>query len=424
MSYSNTFPNSLDEAMSFDSVDPLHQYRDEFLIPPFKNGSSSVYLCGNSLGLQPKKAKDYINQELKDWAELGVEGHLHAKSPWLSYHEQLTGFTAELVGALPEEVVNMNGLTVNLHLLMVSFYRPVGKKKKILAEKGSFPSDRYAIVSHLESRGNSPEDLIEIEPDKVTGLIKTENILSIIEEKRDEIALILLGGVNYYTGQYLDIEKITLHAQKHGISCGFDLAHAAGNIPLKLHEWQVDFAAWCSYKYLNGGPGSVSGVFIHSKHHTNPSIPRYAGWWGHDKSSRFKMGPDFIPIPTTEGWQLSNAPVLLMAPLRASLEIFHQAGIARLRNKSLSLTGTLFTYLNNSERFTQLGLKILTPEVGSERGCQISIQTGSNGKDLFNKLSASGIICDWREPDVIRIAPVPLYNSFEDVYRFAQILLN
>lgn len=424
MSYSNTFPNSLDEAMYFDTVDPLHQYRDEFLIPPFKNGSTSVYLCGNSLGLQPKKAKDYIIQELKDWAELGVEGHLHAKSPWLSYHEQLTGFSAELVGALPEEVVHMNGLTVNLHLLMVSFYRPVGKKKKILAEKGSFPSDRYAIVSHLASRGNSPEDLFEVEPDKVTGLIKTESILSIIEEKRDEIALVLLGGVNYYTGQYLDIEKIAHHAQKHGITCGFDLAHAAGNIPLKLHEWQVDFAAWCSYKYLNGGPGGVSGVFIHNKHHTNPSIPRYAGWWGHDKSSRFKMGPDFIPIQTTEGWQLSNAPVLLMAPLRASLEIFHQAGITRLRNKSLSLTGTLFTYLNNSDRFTQLGLKILTPEIGSERGCQISIQTGSNGKDLFNKLSASGIICDWREPDVIRIAPVPLYNSFEDVYRFAQILLN
>ncbi|MFN0200790.1 MAG: kynureninase [Bacteroidia bacterium] len=415
------YQNNAEFAAQLDAADELREIRDLFHLPLQDNGKPYIYLCGNSLGCQPKSVKRYIETELEDWAKMGVEGHLHARNPWLPYHEFLAESTAKLVGALPSEVVVMNSLTANLHFLMVSFYRPTAQKYKILIESDAFPSDYHAVLSQIRFHGYDPEKaLIRFAPREGETLLRTEDILTYLETEGEEIALVLLGGVNYYTGQAFDIETITQKAHEKNIFIGWDLAHATGNLVLKLHDWQVDFAAWCSYKYLNAGPGAVGGCFIHEKHVKNPDIPRFAGWWGHDKVTRFQMRHVFDPIPTAEGWQLSNAPVFTMAALRASMEIFDSVGMEKLKAKSLQLTGFLEYLL--SQLPETLPVEIITPKDPTERGCQLSIRTLRNGKALFEKISAKGVICDWREPDVIRVAPVPLYNSFSDVFEFVELL--
>ncbi len=412
---------SEDFARSADSNDPLREYRQEFVFPQH-NGREAIYFTGNSLGLQAKKARQYLNEELDDWGTFGVEGHTDSRRPWLHYHEFFTKPLANLVGAKPSEVVAMNGLTTNLHLLMVSFYRPAGKRRKILCEGKAFPSDRYALLSQLRFHGLSEDDLIEIQPDPETELVTDEMVLKAIENNGDEIAMVMLGGMNYYTGAFFDMETITRKGQEAGAIVGWDLAHAAGNVVLKLHEWNVDFAAWCGYKYLNSGPGGVSGVFIHERYHNQKDIPRFEGWWGHDKATRFKMEPDFIPIPTAEAWQLSNAPVFAMTPLLASLELFEKAGMENLRAKAVQLTGYLEYVVEQVRESTGVELKIITPSNPGKRGCQLSVIVPQVGKKVFDKLTENGVIADWREPDVIRMAPVPLYNNFEDIYRFGKIL--
>ncbi|MBK9583398.1 MAG: kynureninase [Saprospiraceae bacterium] len=410
---------SLTYALELDHQDELSSFRQRFHIPKDENGNDVVYLCGNSLGLMPKATSDYINQELEDWKNLGVEGHFLAKNPWMPYHEFLTKNMANVVGALPSEVVVMNSLTVNLHLLMVSFYRPTSNRYKILFDYSPFPSDRYAIASQVKFHGYDPADaMIELIPDSSDELVSIDNIKNILETQGNEIALILIGGVNYYTGQLYDIKTITQLGHAHGCVVGFDLAHAAGNIDLHLHEDGPDFAAWCSYKYLNSGPGSLSGCFVHERHHQS-DLPRFAGWWGHDKATRFLMGDEFQPIQTAEGWQLSNPPVLSMAAIRASLDLFAEAGIDRLRSKSVKLTAYLADLLAEIQ---DENIKIITPSDPSSRGCQLSIQMIKPDKKLFNYLTENGVIADWREPDVIRVAPVPMYNSFEDVWQFCRIL--
>lgn len=419
MAYSNT----LDFAKQQDKSDSLSKYRDRFYFPQH-NGRDVVYFTGNSLGLQPKSVKEFIDQELNDWAKYGVEGHFNAKHPWFSYHEILTEKVAKIVGALPSEVVVMNQLTVNLHLLMVSFYRPTKQRYKILCEAKAFPSDQYVLESQVKFHNLHPEDaIIEVEPRKGEHGIRHEDILSTIEKNKNELALVFIGGVNYYTGQVFDMKSIAGAAHTAGASVGFDLAHAAGNIKLKLHEWNVDFASWCSYKYLNSGPGSVAGVFVHEKHHKSDLI-RFSGWWGHDKTTRFKMEKGFKPIPTAEGWQLSNAPVFSMAAHNASLEIFHEAGMDKLIEKSHKLTGYLEFVIQeiNSGFPASDPLEIITPP--ENRGCQLSFVAHGRGKKLFEKLTENGVVADWREPNVIRVAPVPLYNSFEDVFRFGELLKN
>jgi kynureninase len=409
-------------AKSLDAQDALKAYRDEFVFPVI-NGKPALYFTGNSLGLQAKKAKKYLLEELEDWGNYGVEGHLDARRPWLPYHEFFTSALSKIVGAKETEVVAMNGLTTNLHLLMVSFFRPNGKRTKILCEGKAFPSDQYALRSQLRFHGLNPEEhLIEIQPNPETELIEEESILKAIAENKDELALLMMGGVNYYTGQYFDIEKITKAAHGVGAMVGWDLAHAAGNVVLKLNEWQVDFAAWCGYKYLNSGPGGVSGVFVHEKHHGQSDIPRFEGWWGHDKGSRFEMPDVFKPIPTVEAWQLSNAPVLAMTPLLASLELFDKEGMAVLREKGDKLTAYMEFIIHKVSGQTQANLRIITPENPKERGSQLSMIVPENGKKVFDQLTEEGVISDWREPDVIRLAPVPLYNSFEDIFRFGEIL--
>jgi kynureninase len=389
------------------------QFRDQFHIP-LVNGQESIYLCGNSLGLQPRKTKEYVEAELDDWAALGVEGHFHARHPWLPYHEFLTKSTASLVGANENEVVVMNSLTVNLHLLMASFYRPSAKRFKIIIESDVFPSDRYAVTSQVNWHGYDPvKSIIQWHPYPGDHVLRIERLREIFETHGEETALILLGGVNYYTGQYLDIEEITKLGHEYGIIVGWDLAHAAGNVSMKLHEWNVDFAAWCSYKYLNSGPGSLGSVFVHERHGNNPEIPRLSGWWGHNKTTRFGMRADFDPLPGAEGWQLSNPPILPLAAMRASLEIFDSAGINNLRDSSLPLIQSLYDSLKEID-----GIEIITPANPAERGCQLSLFVKQNGKKLFDHLSRQGVIADWREPDVIRIAPVPLYNTHEDIERF------
>lgn len=409
-------------AIEADESDPLRKYRDRFHLPyDLDSGDSLIYLCGNSLGLQPKKALEYVMEEMEDWARLGVEGHTDGRHPWMPYHEFLTDPMARIAGAEPGEVVVMNSLTVNLHLLMVSFYRPTPARRKILIEYSPFPSDRYAVSSQIRYHGYDPkEDLIELMPDN-GELVSLDSIMELLDQRGEEIALVLLGGVNYYTGQAYDMKAITKKAREKGCMVGFDLAHAAGNIPLDLHGAGPDFAAWCSYKYLNSGPGSLSGVFIHERHAREKDIPRFAGWWGHDKNTRFKMGPEFLPMPGAEGWQLSNPPILPMAAMRASLELFDEAGMDNLRAKSEKLTGYLEYLLKNldSEK-----IRIITPENPGERGCQLSIQVKGGDKSLFDALSRQGVIADWREPDVIRVAPTPLYNSFEEVYQFVEKLKN
>jgi len=408
--------NTLEFATQLDKEDQLSSYRNEFHIPRDKEGNELIYLCGNSLGLQPKRTKAYLDQELSDWARWGVEGHFHAKNPWMPYHEFLSEGYSKIVGAKKSEVVAMNSLTVNLHLMMVSFYRPHAKRHKIVIEADAFPSDIYAVNSQIIHHGYDPTNsLIKLKARAGETAIRAEDIAQIISEKGDEIALIMLGGVNYYTGQVFDFKTITSLAHQKGILIGFDLAHAAGNIKLELHKWDVDFAVWCSYKYLNSGPGSVAGAFVHEKHHKS-NLPRFAGWWGHNKENRFKMPDDFEPIASAEGWQLSNPPILSLAAIRASLSIFDEVGMDRLIEKSKKLSDYLIFLLQNIETDK---VNIITPK---KRGCQISIQVKNGNKKLFDNITKKGVIADWREPDVIRIAPVPLYNSFTDVYKFYKIL--
>ncbi|MEP6704580.1 MAG: kynureninase, partial [Acidobacteriota bacterium] len=428
------FHASPDFAGELDTLDPLKDSRDKFFIPKTAHGSEVIYLTGNSLGLQPKTARTYIEQELEEWEFLGVDAHLNAKHPWLRYNELLTDPMARIVGAKPLETIVMNSLTVNLHLMMVSFYRPTPTRYKIVIEKGAFPSDQYAVESQLRFHGVSnpafmpppanfaflqQNALIELAPRESESTLRTEDIIDTIERRGDEIALILLGGVNYYTGQAFDMQAITEAGHKVGAAVGFDLAHAAGNIELQLHDWDVDFAVWCSYKYLNAGPGAVAGAFVHERHATAFDLPRFAGWWGHDKATRFIMGPEFRPIPGAEGWQISNPPILQMAALRASLEIFDQLGMPALREKSERLTGYLEFLLREigDER-----ISVITPPDPRQRGCQLSVRANHADKNLFHAVTSRGVSADWREPDVIRVAPAPLYNSFSDVYGFVEIL--
>ena len=415
------YKNDLAFAQAQDKADPLRAFRDEFHLPQH-NGRPVIYFTGNSLGLQPKSAAAALQQELDDWARLGVEGHFNAKHPWYSYHEELTNSAARLMGAKSEEVVVMNQLTSNLHFLLVSFYRPNGKRRKILTEQRPFPSDTYAFASQIAFRGGDPEkDLIEMQPRAGEHTLRTEDIVAKIKELGDELALVCFGGVNFYTGQAFEMEPITAAAHKVGAIAGFDLAHAAGNLHMQLHDWDVDFACWCSYKYLNSGPGSVAGAFIHERH-LHSDLPRFAGWWGHDKNERFKMDRVFKPMPTAEAWQVSNAPVLSMAVHRVALEQFDRAGIDRLRQKSERLTGYLEFMIEDIARATGEWLEIITPRDPAQRGCQLSVIAHGHGRKLFDGLTSRGVVADWREPNVIRMAPVPLYNTFEDVYLFGQIL--
>ena len=409
-------------AMQMDANDPLSKFRERFHFPKRENGDNVLYLCGNSLGLQPKTVRAFVEQELSDWEKLGVEGHFHAKNPWMPYHEFLTEKMARVVGARPVEVVVMNTLTVNLHLMMVSFYRPTSKRYKIIIEGSAFPSDQYAVKSQLRFHGYDPQDaLIELQPRMGEDLIRTEDITALLNKEGETVALIMLGGVNYYTGQAFDFKTITEQAHKQNITVGFDLAHAAGNLKLQLHDWDIDFAVWCGYKYLNSGPGGIAGCFVHERHAKQQSIPRFEGWWGHDKETRFLMGPDFVPTVGAEGWQLSNAPILSMASLNASLEIFEEAGMEAIHKKSKLLTGYLEFLLNS---INNKNISLITPKDSSQRGSQLSIRIKNSNKTLFHKLIENGIICDWREPDVVRVAPVPLYNSFTDVFQFVNELNN
>jgi kynureninase len=400
-----------------DGHDPLAAFRQRFHIPRRSNGEECIYLCGHSLGLQPKSARAHIEQELEAWAELGVEGHFHAKNPWMPYHRLLTAQTACLVGAEPLEVVVMNSLTVNLHLMMASFYRPTPERYKILIEQGAFPSDQYAVKSQLRYHGyDQSTALIELAPRAGEAAIHDDDIESLIDREGESIALILLGGVNYATGQLFNMPEIRRAGHRKGCIVAFDLAHAVGNVPLRLHDWGLDFAVWCSYKYLNGGPGCVAGCFVHERHSQAWDRPRYSGWWGHDEQTRFEMSPNFQPIRGAEGWQLSNPPILALAPLRASMDIFSEAGIERLRGKSLLLTGYMEFLLREK---ASVKFSIITPSDPERRGAQLSIRL-ANGNARCASLKADGVIGDWREPDIYRVAPVPLYNSFRDVYRFVQ----
>lgn len=417
------FENTLEFAKLLDEKDKLRSFRDRFFIPQH-NGKDCIYFTGNSLGLQPKTTSQYIQQELNDWAQLGVEGHFHAKNPWLPYHENFPKQLSKIVGCKENEVVVMNSLTVNLHLLMVTFYRPTKERYKIICEAKAFPSDQYAFESQVRYHGYDPIDaIIEVKPREGENSLRTGDILSTIEQHGDQTALVLFGGVNYYTGQYYDLKTITAAAHKAGAHAGFDLAHAAGNVELKLHEWDIDFACWCSYKYLNSGPGGVAGAFIHERHATNISLPRFAGWWGYTKETRFKMEQGFEAIPSAEGWQLSNAPVLSMAAHKASLDIFDEAGMENLHAKRKLLAAYLHFILHDiNSKNKERSIEIITPADEEERGCQVSLLMLRKGKEVFNELTKQGVIADWREPNVIRIAPVPLYNSFEDIYQFGKIV--
>jgi kynureninase len=412
------FETGEDFAIAMDERDPLKNYRKRFLFPKTADGSDFIYFCGHSLGLQPKTAASYIEQELKDWAQLGVEGHFRATNPWMPYHKLLTEQTAALVGAKPVEVVVMNSLTVNLHLMMVPFYRPTPARHKIVIERGAFPSDQYAVKSQIRFHGFDPAtSLIELTPLAGEYCLRDENIEELIDRSGDAIALIMLGGVNYATGQAYDMAGITRAGHARGCVVGFDLAHAAGNLPLKLNEWGPDFAVWCSYKYLNGGPGCVAGCFVHERHARSRDLPRLAGWWGHDERARFESGPDFRAMPGAEGWQLSNPSILSLAVLRASMDIFSEAGMERLRAKSVTLTSYLEFLLNQR---SSSSFSIVTPQEKDRRGAQLSIRIPKNGHALCERLMQEGVAGDWREPDTFRVAPVPLYNSYRDVFRFVQ----
>ncbi len=414
------YQNALAYAQQLDKEDSLSYLREQFYIPKDKSGNDWLYFTGNSLGLQPKQTQQYIQKELDDWAKYGVEGHFEGETPWLPYHEFLTGKMAKIVGAKPIEVVVMNTLTTNLHLLMVSFYQPTKTKFKIVIESDAFPSDRYAVQSQLEFHGfHAKEGLIEWKPREGEELLRIEDLETIVEEQGDEIALLLIGGVNYYTGQYLDLKRIAEIGHAKNCMVGIDLAHGAGNIQPNLHDSGVDFAAWCTYKYLNSGPGSLAGLFVHEKYAKKKDIPRFAGWWNHNKETRFNMRQPFDVMDGAEGWQLSNPPILSMAAIRASLDMFDKVGMEALREKSEKLTGYFEFLINeiNTDR-----IKIITPSNPKERGCQLSIQVKNADKNLHQKLTEHHIITDWREPDVIRCAPVPMYTRFEDVYKMVDVL--
>ncbi len=416
------YENTIEFAKRADSKDILKNYRERFHFPKIGN-NECLYFTGNSLGLQPKTTKEYINRELDDWAEFGVEGHFDAKRPWFSYHELLTNKTARLVGAKPEEVVVTHSLTTNLHLLMVSFYRPNADRFKIICEAKAFPSDQYALESQVRFHGFDPEEtIVEVSPRDGEHIIRDEDVIAKINECGDELALVMIGGVNYYTGQVFDMKRITHAGHEVGAVVGWDLAHGAGNLILNLHDWEVDFAAWCGYKYLNSSPGGVSGIFINERHVKNKDLVRFAGWWGHDKETRFLMEKGFNPMVSAEAWQLSNAPVLGMAAHLASLDMFDEVGMDALRAKTIRLSGYLEYVINTISKNLDVNLEIITPTDWNQRGCQVSIIAHGYGKQLFEKLSKAGIIVDWREPNVIRMAPVPLYNSFEDVYKFGEVL--
>jgi len=414
------FENSLRFAQQLDQADPLKSFRQQFHLPKV-NGKTACYFTGNSLGLQPKITKSFIDEELSDWATLGVEGHFHAKRPWLYYHKFSKKILARLVGAKPIEVVAMNQLTVNLHLMMMSFYRPTARRYKILTEAGAFPSDQYAFESQLKLHHINPEKgLIELKPRPGEFSLRTEDILHAIETHGDELALVIFGAVQYYSGQFFEIKTISRAARQAGAFVGFDLAHAIGNVPLSLHKHDVDFAVWCSYKYLNSGPGGIAGAFVHEKHGNNPELFRLAGWWGHQEQVRFQMKKGFIPMAGVDGWQLSNFPVLSGAAHLASLQLFEKAGIQNLRRKSILLTGYLEHLLTELETHGE-DFVLITNSKKEARGCQLSLLMKKNGKKVFDYLTGKGVIADWREPDVIRVAPVPLYNTFEEVFRFVQI---
>lgn len=421
------FENNREFAQDLDAKDELRKYRDEFLFPKV-NGKQVIYFTGNSLGLQPKRTKSYVDEVMSDWANLAVEGHFYADKPWWDYHERFAVPLSEIVGAKPTEVTVMNTLTVNLHLLMVSFYRPTLKKYKIICEEKAFPSDQYMFQSqvdfHSKTVGFNPnEAIVEIKRRDGEHNIRLEDILAKINEVGDELALVLIGGVNYYTGQVFDMKTITEAGHKQGAYVGWDLAHAAGNIKLQLNEWKVDFAAWCSYKYMNSGPGNASGCFVHEMHHNDTELPRFAGWWGHNKERRFKMEPQFDPVRGADGWQISNLPILSLAPYLASVEMFAEVGMDKLIEKRNRITAYLEFILHEIDKELEgAEFEILTPANQEERGCQLSVYLHGQGRELFDRLMKNGIITDWREPNVIRLAPAPFYCSFEDMYDFGQIL--
>jgi kynureninase len=412
--------NSLQFARKMDRMDGLRSFRNKFHIPEV-NGKPAIYLTGNSLGLEPKSVKKLLAEELEDWARLGVEGHVHARRPWVDYHKLTKRALAEIAGAKPTEVVAMNQLTVNLHLLFVSFYRPSGHRFKILTEAGAFSSDQYVMESQLQYHGIDPgEGLIELKPREGESFLRMADIVASIREHASEIALVFFGGVQYYTGQFFDIKKITAAGHDAGAVVGFDLAHAIGNVVLNLHKDNVDFAAWCSYKYLNSGPGAIAGAFVHERHADNKQLPRFAGWWGHDEKDRFQMQKGFRSMPGVDGWQLSNHPILQGAAHLAALQIMREAGIKNLRKKSEQLTGYLQFVLADIDP-KETFVRLLTPSDPKERGCQLSLYLNKDGRKIFNRIIKAGVIADWREPNVIRLAPVPLYNTFEEVFRFGEI---
>lgn len=417
------FEDSLAFASELDKADSLRVFRTKFYIPT-KNGKETIYLCGNSLGLQPKNVKSYIDQELKDWSELGVDAHFEGINPWFDYHQWFSAPLAELVGAKPDEVSAMGQLTFNLHLLLVSFYKPIGNRTKIIYEATAFPSDRYALESQVRFHGLNPDEcLIALTTDAENACLRTDQILEAIYDHGDELALVMLGGVNYFTGQFFDLKKITAAAHAVGAIAGFDLAHAIGNVPLSLHDWNIDFACWCSYKYLNSGPGGVAGIYVHEKYGDGTGLPRFNGWWGTDPQKRFTMSHTFIPAKGADSWQLSNAPVFNMIAHRASLEIFREAGFENLRNKSVLLTGYLEFLLGKINAKHASGiLTILTPSNPNERGCQLSVRFLNRGRELFEAMQKACIVPDWRNPDVIRMSPVPLYNTFTDVWHTADFI--
>lgn len=415
------FENSLEFAKKLDGQDDLKEFRSKFYIPII-NGQECIYFTGNSLGLQPKTTQDYVLNELEDWASFGVEGHFHARQPWFSYHEMFPQLLTKIVGALPEEIVVMNQLTVNLHLLLASFYQPTKERYKIICEAKAFPSDQYALETQVKFHGFDPAPaIVEVAPRDGEQTIRTEDIFATIKQQGSQTAVVIFGGVNYYSGQVFDMQAITKAAHDAGAFCGFDLAHAAGNVELHMHDWDVDFACWCSYKYLNSGPGGVAGAYINKKHTGNTSLPRLAGWWGHEKETRFRMEKGFKPIATAEGWQLSNAPVLSMAAHKASLDIFEEAGMDRLTAKGKQLSDYLFFIIEDiNSGAANKRIELITPK--NDKGCQVSMLMLEKGKEIFEALKQNGVIADWREPNVIRVAPVPLYNSFEDIWKFGEIV--
>ena len=430
--YTNTTPLNIKKKMNFqntkefaqqlDAQDELNSYRDEFIYPKV-NGKQVIYFTGNSLGLQPKRTKKYVDEVMNDWANLAVEGHFYAKKPWWDYHERFCKPLSEIVGAKPSEVGVMNTLTVNLHLLMVSFYKPTPKKYKIICEEKAFPSDQYMFQSQVDFHGLKPEDaIVEIKRREGEHNIRLEDVLAKIDEVGDALALVLIGGVNYYTGQVFDMKAITEAGHKYGAYVGWDLAHAAGNIELKLNEWNIDFAAWCSYKYMNSGPGNASGYFVHEKHHNNTNLSRFSGWWGHNKDRRFLMEPTFDPARSADGWQISNLPILSLAPYLASVDMFAEIGMKKLIKKRNLITSYLEFILHEIDKEVDSSFEIITPSNQNERACQLSVFLHGEGKSLFEYLMKNGVITDWREPNVIRLAPVPIYSSFEDMYQFGQIL--